>query len=263
MRFTKELLLEILQEADAVLLEEYTRYNQRMYVKFQCKCGEETEKKFEMLNKYRYPYCEKCSIKLIEERKKVACLEKYGVTNVSYLQEIKDKIKKAHEKFDGGHPKRTKEVQDKWIKTCFDKYGGHPNQNREVQVKAEKNSYKFKTFTFPSGRAVKCQGYEDKALSELCKSIRESDIFVGRAEVPIIPFYIHEKEHKYFPDIYLKSLNKIIEVKSDWTIQLKRAYIEEKAKGVLDAGYEFELWLYNKQGKNCVKMSIEDYMKSK
>jgi hypothetical protein len=116
------LLNEILQEGDAVLLEEYERYNQRMYVKFRCKCGEETSKKFEMLHVYRYPYCEKCSIKLIEERKKIACMEKYGVHNPSLIPEVKEKIKKAHEKHDGGHPKRSKEVQDKWRQTCLEKY---------------------------------------------------------------------------------------------------------------------------------------------
>ncbi len=85
---------------------------------------------------------------------------------------------------------------------------------------------------------------------------------VGRGEVPIIPFYIKEEEHKYFPDIYLKSENKIIEVKSEWTIKLKGAYVEEKARGVLEAGYKFELWLYDALGKKCKKMSLEEYIET-
>ncbi len=260
MKYTKELLQEILKEGDAFLLEDYSRFNQRMYVKFRCKCGEETRKRFEMLNMYRYPYCEKCSVKFIEEKKKRNCLEKYGYVNPGLIPEVKDKIKSSYQRRFGGHPKQNKEVQQKWKQTCLEKYGGHPNQNREVQIKAEKNSYKFKTFTFPSGKTVKYQGYEDRALIELCKSFTEDDIYVGRAEVPIIPFYIEEKEHKYFPDIYLKSENKIIEVKSEWTIKLNRAYVKEKAKGVLQAGYKFELWLYDTKGQNCKKMSLEEYL---
>ena len=256
MKYTKELLQEILQEGQAEVLEEYSLYNQRMYVKFRCKCGEETRKRFEMLNVYRYPYCEKCSLKIKAEKYKETCLDKYGVVNTGKLPEVINKIQTKY----GDHPKRIKETQEKWKQTCLEKYGGHPNQNREVQIKAEKNSYKFKTFTFSSGRSVKCQGYEDRALSDLSVSHNEENIIVGRGEVPIIPFYIKDKEHKYFPDIYLKSENKIIEVKSEWTIKLKRAYIEEKAKGVLAAGYKFELWLYDAKGQNCKKMSLEEYL---
>ncbi len=260
MKYTKKLLQEIFQEGQAEVLEEYSLYNQRMYVKFRCKCGEETRKRFEMLNKYRYPYCERCSLKIKAEKYKETCLEKYGVINTGLLSNVKEKIQKSFKEHFGGHPKQNEKVQEKWKQTCLEKYGGHPNQNREVQIKAEKNSYKFKTFTFPSGKPVKCQGYEDRALTELCVSHKEEDIIVGRGEVPIIPFYIGEVEHKYFPDIYLKSENLIIEVKSEWTIKLKRAYLEEKAKGVLVAGYKFELWLYNAKGQKCKKMSLEEYL---
>ena len=67
---------------------------------------------------------------------------------------------------------------------------------------------------------------------------------------------------KYFPEIYLKSEHKIIEVKSEWTIKLKGAYVEEKARGVLEAGYMFELWLYDALGKKCKKMSLEEYIEN-
>jgi hypothetical protein len=52
-RFTKELLDSILLQGNATLLETYTKYNQRMRVKFRCSCGVETSKRFEMLNNYR------------------------------------------------------------------------------------------------------------------------------------------------------------------------------------------------------------------
>jgi hypothetical protein len=262
MKYTKELLEEILQEGNAKVLEEYKRYSQRTRIKFRCECGEETEKKFEMLNVYRYPYCGICSLKKKAEKYEKTCLDKYGVKNAGLVAEVKEKIQNSFDKNFGGHPKKNKEVQEKWKQTCLDKYGGHPNQNREVQIKAEKNSYKFKTFTFPSGKTVKYQGYEDKAINELLKTNNEDDIIVGRGEVPIIPFNTVENDktvkHKYFPDIFIPSENKIIEVKSEWTIKLKRSYICEKGKGVIDSGYKFEVWLFDSHGKSCKKLGLNE-----
>ena len=54
-----------------------------------------------------------------------------------------------------------------------------------------------------------------------------------------------EKERVYFPDIYIKSINKIIEVKSEWTIKLQSARIDDRAKSVKEAGYDFEVWVYS------------------
>jgi hypothetical protein len=245
MKYTKELLEEILTEGDATVLEEYLKYNQRLVVKFQCSCGEVAEKRFEMLNMYRLPYCKECSLKKSVERSEKTCMDKYGVKNVTYLQETKDKTNKIYMERFGDHPKRTKEVHEKWVNTCIEKYGGHHNQNREVQIKAEQNSYKFKEFTMPSGRTLKYQGYENLAIIDLLKTYEEKDINIGRAEVPIIKYISDEKERVYFPDIYVKSINKIIEVKSEWTIKLQSARIDDRAKAVKEAGYAFEVWVYS------------------
>lgn len=245
MKYTKALLEEILAEGSATVLEEYLKYNQRLHVKFRCVCGEITEKKFEMLNLYRLPYCEKCSLKKKEERKVATCMKKYGVTNTGGLPEVQEKIQKMYIEKYGGHPKQNADVQEKWKQTCLEKYGGHPNQNREVQLKAEKNSYKFKELTLPSGKIIKYQGYENLAIIELLTNYNENDIMIGRGEVPIIKYQSGEKERVYFPDLYIKSINTIIEVKSEWTIQLHSARIDDRAKGVKDAGYHFEVWFYN------------------
>ena len=247
MRFSKELLQEILEEGNATVLEEYARYNQRLVVKFQCVCGEVAEKRFEMLNLYRLPYCKECSLKKKEQHKVKTCLEKYGVTNSGAVQEVKDKIAKTYLEKYGGHPKQTAEVQEKWKQTCLEKYGGHHNQNKEVQIKAEKNSYKFKEFTLPSGKIIKYQGYENLAILELLKVYNEKDIHIGRGEVPIIKYKSEEKERVYFPDIYVKSINTIIEVKSEWTVKLQSARIDDRAKSVKEAGFNYEVWIYSEK----------------
>ena len=124
-------------------------------------------------------------------------------------------------------------------------YGGHPNQNKEVQAKSEASSYKFRDYMMPSGNIVKVQGYEHIALDELVQLYEEEDILVGRSNIPTIDYYINDTKHVYFPDFLIKSENKIIEIKSEWTIQLKRGNVEEKALATIKEGYRYEIWVYN------------------
>jgi len=245
MKYTKELLEDILKEGGATVIETYEIYNQRLRVKFLCSCGVETLKKFEMLNVHRLPYCEGCSLRVKEQRKQETNLNKYGCTNTGSVQEVKDKIKESYKEKFGGHPKQTKEVQDKWKSTCMKLYGGHPNQNKEVQAKSEATSYKFRDYMMPSGEIVKVQGYEDLALDELVQKYEEEDILVGRSNIPTIEYHINDVKHVYFPDFFIKSENKIIEVKSEWTIQLRRGNVQEKALATIKAGYKYEIWIYN------------------
>lgn len=256
MKYTKELLEEILQEGGAFILEEYEKYNQRMHIKFRCKCGKETEKRFEMLNKYRVPYCEECAQIIIKERSKETCMKKFGVPNAGLNKEIKEKIKESYIKRFGGHPKQTKEVQEKWKQTCLEKYGGHPNQNPTVHAKAEINSFQYKDYTLPSGKIIKYQGYEDAALDELLEYFDEDDIIIGRCNIPTIPYVCNEGINRiYFPDFFIQSMNTILEIKSDWTLKLKTCRLDEKANAVKKSGYEFEVWVYdgNKKNKRILK----------
>lgn len=227
------------------MLQEYAKYNQRLRVRFRCECGVEAVKKFEMLHLYRLPYCEACSKVKMIAKGKASCMEKYGFENAGQNPEIKKKIKETYIKNYGMHPLKTKEVIDKRAKTCLEKYGGHPNQNKEVQAKSEASCYKFKEYIMPSGKIVKLQGYEDTALDELVQKYEEDDICVGRANIPTVEYYINETKHVYFPDFFIKSENKIIEVKSEWTIKLARGNVEEKALATVKAGYKYEIWLYN------------------
>ncbi|NDB86175.1 MAG: hypothetical protein EB127_26285 [Alphaproteobacteria bacterium] len=245
MKYTKEALETIVAEGDGTILDTYDRYNQRMRVRFRCSCGAETSKRFEMLNLYRLPYCEPCSLKKATERSKATIMKNYGVENAGQAECVKKKIKDIFNEKYGMHPKKTKEVQDKWTATCIEKFGGHPNQNKEVQVRSEATSYHYKTYMMPSGNLVKYQGYEDKALDELVQLYEEEDICIGRANIPSIDYQVDDKKHVYFPDFYIKSENKIIEVKSEWTIQLRRGNVEEKALATVKAGYKYEIWVYS------------------
>ena len=80
-----------------------------------------------------------------------------------------------------------------------------------------------KTYTFPSGKEIQVQGYEPFALNELIQILSEDDIINGCSNVPTIAYADDEgKPHKHFPDIFIPSQNKCIEVKSTWTAEKKK-----------------------------------------
>lgn len=54
-------------------------------------------------------------------------------------------------------------------------------------------------------------------------------------------------------DIFIPSQNRCIEVKSDWTYNIKSNNIELKQQATKELGYKYEIWIYNKNGikTNC------------
>ena len=132
------------------------------------------------------------------------------------------------------------------------KYGvEYPSQNEKIMEKMSKNCYKQKTFIFPSGSEVKCQGYEPFALQNLLENyhVDETDIITGCKNVPTI-WYNDDlgKKHRHYVDIFIPSQNKCVEVKSTWTIQKKNSNIFEKQKAAKDLGYLYEIWVYDSKG---------------
>ncbi len=71
---------------------------------------------------------------------------------------------------------------------------------------------------------------------------------------------VSKTKHVYFPDIYIKSENKIIEVKSEWTMKLKRANLNEKAEATVKAGYTFEIWIYDSNKNKGNEIVCNDYV---
>ena len=107
----------------------------------------------------------------------------------------------------------------------------------------------------PSGKIISCQGYENFALDELLfkEKISEDDISTERNCVPEIWFYDKENvRHRYYVDIYIKSQNRCIEVKSSWTNQPKN-FVFEKKEAAENLGYKYDLWIYDKN-RNKVEL---------
>ena len=110
--------------------------------------------------------------------------------------------------------------------------------------------YKCKEYILPSGNSIKIQGYENYALDELFKEgLLETDIVTGCKNVPTIWYYDKNyKKRRHFVDIYIPSQNKCIEVKSTWTAKLHDGNIQLKQQFAKDLGFDYEIWIYNKEG---------------
>ena len=120
-------------------------------------------------------------------------------------------------------------------------------------IKQENSSTMYKDYKLPSGNNIKIQGYENIALDELIKNYNENDIITNRNEMPKIMYFFKGKLLRYYPDIWIKSENKIIEVKSIWTYKQHLIKNIHKALSTRKLRYYYEIWIYDKYGnKNII-----------
>ena len=156
------------------------------------------------------------------EKGKKTCLEKYNVTSNLWIKEVRDKIKLDS------------------IKKCG--YDHHTKSPDYVQ------GFNNKTYDL-STKQVTIQGYEDQALDLLIAKYGEDDIVVGRHEIfshlGRIKYEYDNKMHVYYPDIFVKSKNLIIEVKSSWTFKVKNEINLLKRKVCLDKKFNFNFWIFD------------------
>ena len=185
-----------------------------------------------------------------KDKSKQTCIERYGVENPSQSQEVKDKkIETCFNNFGVEYSLQSQEVRDKSKQTCILKYGvEYPMQNQHFAEKVSKNSYKRKDFHFPCG-TIQVQGYEPILLKNLVEEgYTYEDIIVNRTEVPEIWYEKDNNKHRYYCDVYIPKINTIYEVKSTWTYEKDVEDIPLKKQACIDAGYLFELYVYDAKG---------------
>ena len=108
----------------------------------------------------------------------------------------------------------------------------------------------------PSGIIRMVQGFEPYALDRLIKVYSEEDIKTNREDIRIIDYVMDNKKRRYFPDIYIPSENKIIEVKSRYTYNIDIEKNKCKGNACKELGFDFEIWIFNRSGNE-----IEEIMK--
>jgi len=74
---------------------------------------------------------------------------------------------------------------------------------------------------------------------------RNPSIISWASEELIIPYKspVDNRFHRYFPDFYIKSENKIIEVKSAWTYNINFDINQLKMQSCLNKKYNFEFMI--------------------
>ena len=214
----------------------------------------EIKHKIQSTNLLKYGVKNPLQTEKIRNKTKQTCIEKYGVENPSQSKDIKLKMEKTCiEKYGVSNPLKSNTVREKVKQYYLNNYGvEYPHQISEIAEKAHRNSYRNKTYIFPSGKQEYIQGYEHFALDKLIKEefIEENDIITGCKNVPTI-WYNDElcKKHRHYVDIFIKSQNRCIEVKSTWTAKKKKDNIFLKQNAAKELGYKYEIWIYNCKGE--------------
>lgn len=185
----------------------------------------------------------------VKEKIKQTILSRYGVDHNMKSQVIKEKAKNTNMlNLSVPYPMMSKEVREKSKQTCLQRYGvENPNQSAIIQQKTFHKGVQFKEYTTPSGIIRKVQGYEPYALNILFKEFDEDDVVTDRCSVPRMCYQLDGKTRYYFPDIYIASLNKVIEVKSSWTVKLNTHILSAKTEATTKAGYVYEMWEFDKK----------------
>jgi hypothetical protein len=189
----------------------------------------------------------KTNIETIEKLKN-SVNNKYGYDNImTYLS--KENLVKS--------PFRLDLVKKKIKNTFNEKYGGHPMQNDDVFTNNLKSRVKFKKYKLPSGSEINLQGYENFGIEFLLNKYSEQDILFSvkeiNNEIGIIYYDCNNKKCRYYSDFFIKSINKIYEVKSIWTYN---ANIEKnilKMNRCIELGFDFEFLIFDYKG-NLLKL---------
>jgi hypothetical protein len=129
----------------------------------------------------------------------------------------------------------------------------HAMQNIKLYSNMMSNSFNNKDYILPSGTIIQVQGYEPIALDELFENNYNEDDIITQYQG--IEYQFENNTHKYYADIFIKSENRIIEVKSTYTMELHYDLNMIKWEACVDLGFDFEFWIYDdKKNKTILKL---------
>ena len=201
-----------------------------------------------------------------------AALLKMKQTNAAKPQEMKDQVSKArmatlYSRY--GKDYMSKKALRQWAKLTPEQRSEIGQRTLKTKIKNGNlncngmSSYKKKYFTLDN-KTFCYQGFERYVIECLVSKFGFSvdDIFVGR-DVPRIK-YSGNKSGVYYPDIFVKSLNLIIEVKSEFTLfgTNENMFIRNcnKQQSIIDSGYNAVIiCLYNSLVEED-EVEIENYI---
>ncbi len=195
--------------------------------------------------------CKKCATKDVQELRRVRCQEEYyevlneaGCTMLPAESYKTAKTKIKHKCTKCGYERHISPDFMKRLNKCTN--CSPKNKVQEILLK---------------GKVFLINGYEGMALKTLLRKYKVGDVATFLSgEVPIIKYRYKGKNRRYYPDLFVKSENGLVEVKSLATLGLKPFPLDkrsdserfyenaEKAKAVVQSQYKFKLMVFNKDG---------------
>lgn len=194
--------------------------------------------------------------------------EKLRHNHADYVRCVKE-IYGAKLQVIGTYRDRQKRLRHKCM-TCFNTWKQTPANILQSRIACPKCVFGVRKKNIAKGckvkvhqfgdREVRVQGYEPQALTYLVDvaGFEHDDIVVeSEGDVPVIDYRSRKRHHRYFPDIYVKSVNAIFEVKSEYTLGLGTSRRHKgywyknclKAEAVHAAGYKFAVLLMDTKGR--------------
>lgn len=203
----------------------------------------------------------------VKEKKKQTTMNNYGVEHHMYSDEIKNMmIENSLKKYGVKYPFQNKEIYERWQQTMMDKYGVDHNMklqstietrrknNKEkygvinvmqlesVFLKAQLSNFMRKEYKWNTGEISLLQGNEPIVLRELENDgYTFNDVLTDVVDMPEIWYIYNREKHRYYPDFYIPKENKIIEVKSEYTLNKEWDKNQAKFNATKELGYDFKL----------------------
>lgn len=91
---------------------------------------------------------------------------------------------------------------------------------------------------------ITLQGYERFVVPDLLRKYSRSDLRIG-FENEFIEYNFKGKIKKYLPDVFIKSENKIVEIKSTYSYKLDLEKNLTKRDGCILKGFNFEFQIWD------------------
>lgn len=197
-------------------------------------------------------------VKEIRERAEATCMKNRGVKRVIGTEENeKRRFEVLMEKYGSNTTLHSPQYKN----TMMTKYNcEHSMQNPDSFMKMLKTSLKLKQYTFPSGRIEYVQGYEPICLDYLLvkEGIDEDDIVVTPSKVPEMLYEFEGRTCKYYVDIYIKSQDRAIEVKSHFTYRSDRAMNDAKWETASTKYTRFDVYVFDLKWGALTRLQLSD-----
>lgn len=190
----------------------------------------------------------------VKKKKKDNMQKKYGVDNPSQIEGNYEKVWATMVERYGDDPLNHPDIIEKRRQTCLEIYGAdHFMQSPEFVAEFVRKLRSVKDYNL-GGKIIQVQGYEPYALDYLQKEkgIKPHQIKTGFKKVPRIPYTFKGNNHYYFPDIFLPHINRIIEVKSEHTLNIQYAKNMAKKRACEKMGYKFSFLVMDSKGNRLI-----------